>query len=147
MSFNINQGLAEYADIVNIIKNQKDFVKPNSSVYEELIKKEDRVLDTVDRVIDDFQRKKEENKYFTSMPVSKAINTMFINLIEILEDLIDAENLTTEKFMNIVTKNQRSIYLGLFMLIIAFFIILVNIGEGESKNQMKVLGTIPVNFN
>jgi hypothetical protein len=117
----------KYNDFLKIIQNKYNNVNLNAdSIYDELVKKENSILKTINRVID-FEKDKENKKKFLNLPLSKIYKNIFHNLNKILEELLKTKNLTTKKFKKIILKEKRIIYLGILLIIIAIYLALIEL--------------------
>lgn len=119
----------KYNDFLKIIQNKYNNVNLNAdSIYDELVKKENSILKTINRVID-FEKDKENKKKFLNLPLSKIYKNIFHNLNKILEELLKTKNLTTKKFKKIILKEKRIIYLGILLIIIAIYLALIELSD------------------
>lgn len=119
----------KYNDFLKVIQNKYNNVNLNAdSIYDELVKKENNILKTINRVID-FEKDKENKKKFLNLPLSKIYKNIFHNLNKILEELLKTKNLTTKKFKKIILKEKRIIYLGILLIIIAIYLSLIELSD------------------
>jgi len=119
----------KYNDFLKVIQNKYNNVNLNAdSIYDELVKKENNILKTINRVID-FEKDKENKKNFLNLPLSKIYKNIFHNLNKILEELLKTKNLTTKKFKKIILKEKRIIYLGILLIIIAIYLALIELSD------------------
>lgn len=119
----------KYNDFLKIIQNKYNNVNLNAdSIYDELVKKENSILKTINRVID-FEKDKENKKKFLNLPLSKIYKNIFHNLNKILEELLKTKKLTTKKFKKIILKEKRIIYLGILLIIIAIYLALIELSD------------------
>lgn len=118
-----------YNDFLKIIQNKYENNSLNAdSIYDELIKKENSVLKTINRVID-YEKLKENNKLFSNLSISKIYTNTFKILNKILNDLTKTNELTINKFKKIITKDKRSIYVGILLIFIGVYLALIEISD------------------
>lgn len=118
-----------YNDFLKIIQNKYENNSLNADgIYDELIKKENSVLKTINRVID-YEKLKENNKLFSNLSISKIYTNTFKILNKILNDLTKTNELTINKFKKIITKDKRSIYVGILLIFIGVYLALIEISD------------------
>lgn len=119
----------KYNDFLKIIQNKYENINLNSDgIYDELVKKENSILKTINRVID-FEKEKDNKKKFIHLSLSKIYKNIFNNLNKILEELLKTKKLTTKKFKKIILKEKRIIYLGILLIIIAIYLALIELSD------------------
>jgi hypothetical protein len=116
-------------DFTKIIHNKyKNTGITKDSIYDEIIKKEKNMKEIIDRVID-YEKKQELNKLF----VNTRFSEIFLNIFKILNDTLDdftkIKKMNLKKIKKIVTKEKRIIYIGIFMIICALFLALIEISD------------------
>ena len=118
---------AEYADLVNAVHGRGKFSEASQGdVYQALMKKERRVLDTVDRVVNDSARTDADGRSFFQLSLH-VIGIRIIAAIKgIMDDLIEARSLSAvyAAFM----RDDRKVYVGVLMLLVAFGMAAVGAG-------------------
>lgn len=113
----------------NEFKKLLDESEP-THLYEELIKKEDRVLKTVNRVVDYSNRKELESKEFVNMSVGNATLGFLHAMVDIVQDLTKAKDAT--QFAAALYKGDRIIYIGVLVVLTSLFLFFV-----ESSSVLK----------
>lgn len=116
-------------DFTKIIHNKyKNTGIIKDSIYDEIIKKEKNMKEIIDRVID-YEKKQELNKLF----VNTRFSEIFLNIFKILNDTLDdftkIKKMNLKKIKKIITKEKRIIYIGIFMIICALFLALIEISD------------------
>jgi hypothetical protein len=116
-------------DFTKIIHNKyKNTGITKDSIYDEIIKKEKNMKEIIDRVID-YEKKQELNKLF----VNTRFSEIFLNIFKILNDTLDdftkIKKMNLKKIKKIITKEKRIIYIGIFMIICALFLALIEISD------------------
>lgn len=110
----------------NEFKNLLDKSEP-THLYEELIKKEERVLQTVNRVVDYSNRKELQAKEFMNVPIGQAPWKFLATMLDILNDLIKARDVG--QAARAMFKEDRIIHVGIMVVITSLFLFFV-----ESSN-------------
>lgn len=107
----------EYTEIIDIINrtNVEDS-------YQDLMKKEDKVLDTVNNVVKIYRDEDIKSGEF----IHQGIDTIIYRFFDVWKDIID--DFTSNKnykYLDIITKDDRPIYIGISMMMIALFLFLI----------------------
>lgn len=113
-----NETNLEYDKLVRLL-NSSD----TSAVYEELIQKEQRVLDTVNRVVNYSNEKQVVASEFMNMSLDSIIHALFWNLRLVFRDVIGAKN--AQDIWRTLTKDDRPIYFGILLVLLALFLFFV----------------------
>lgn len=116
-------------DFTKIINNKyKNTGITKDSIYDEIMKKEKNVKEIIDRVID-HEKQKELNKLFVNTKFSDILLNIFKVLNDILEDFTKSKKLSLKKLKKILSKEKRIIYVGIFMIVCAIFLALIEISD------------------
>ena len=116
-------------DFTKIINNKyKNTGITKDSIYDEIMKKEKNVKEIIDRVID-HEKQKELNKLFVNTSFSDISLNIFKVLNDILEDFTKSKKLSLKKLKKILSKEKRIIYIGIFMIVCAIFLALIEISD------------------
>jgi hypothetical protein len=118
-------------DFYKIIQNKYDqggSINKNS-IYDEILSREKDIKQIIDRVIEYKDQEKLEKKLFTNTKVSSVFLNTFKILNEVMDDLTRINQLSYTKLKKIVGKDQRQIYLGIFLVIIAIFLALIEVSD------------------
>lgn len=116
-------------DFTKIINNKyKNTGITKDSIYDEIMKKEKNVKEIIDRVID-HEKQKELNKLFVNTSFSDILLNIFKVLNDILEDFTKSKKLSLKKLKKILSKEKRIIYVGIFMIVCAIFLALIEISD------------------
>ena len=109
---------SEYKSIVEILgKSDLD------NTYKDLIKKEEKVLDTVNTVVNYYKDRKAHHKQIIHMSLYEIYTLFFLEWPALLVDLYKVK--TPSDVQKVLMKNNRPIYLGILMVmlsIIFFFV-------------------------
>lgn len=110
---------AEYSGLLDIL--EKSNVEDS---YKELMKKEDNVLGTINKVVNTLREKKNRERNFTDMSISEIYNLLFIEVPMTFAELEKAR--TMDDILVILGKNNRLIYMGILLVIMGLFLFLFN---------------------
>jgi len=122
----------EYSDLYNLITNKKPATDSVNEMYDELMKREDRVLKIVDRVVDDKQAEHARSKIFTETPVNRIPYEMYKSVRGLITDLQASKDYSD--VWKATYKGQRIIYIGLLLMIIAVFLMLIQGSENDASS-------------
>ncbi len=114
----MESGFMDYNEFKNLLQESEP-----THLYEELIKKEDRVLKTVNRVVDYSNRKELESKEFINMSVGGATVGFLQAMVDIVQDLTKAKD--AAQFASALYKGDRVIYIGILVVLISLFLFFV----------------------
>lgn len=110
---------SEYKSLVDILdKSELD------ETYKELINKEDKVLDTVNAVVNHYKDKKAERKMFLHMSLNEIYKMFFLEWPGLWMDLTRVK--TTKDVADAFLKNNRVIYLGIVCVVVALILFFVD---------------------
>jgi hypothetical protein len=112
----------EYSKLIDLLQKTDD-----REIYEELMKKEENVLDTVNRVVNYSNEKEVKSKEFMNMSLDQIIHKFFWNIKLIFSELLSAK--TIQDASKVVLKEDRRIYIGLLLVIISIFLFFVIISK------------------
>ena len=93
-----------------------------------IIDKEEDVRNTIDRVI-----KMKETEKLNSLFTKKSLEDIGLNIFKILnsilEEINNTENITFRQFKKIVKKDNRLVYIGIFFILLAVSLLLIEISD------------------
>lgn len=112
---------AEYNDLINIID------KSESNTYTTLLKKEDKVLDTINNVVKYYKDKDTKEYQFIHKPVIEVFLSFFNTLIDIYTEILNMDKDTN--IIDIFTKEDRMIYIGILLIVISLFLFYIKISK------------------
>lgn len=110
----------EYKDFKNLLQSAEP-----THLYEELIQKEDRVLQTVNRVVDYSNKKELEAKEFLNMSVKDATFGFMTSILSIFEELVKAQSYGD--VVSVFMKSDRIINIGILIVIASVLVYFVDI--------------------
>lgn len=106
---------SEYKSLVDILdKSELD------ETYKELMKKEDKVLDTVNAVVNHYKEKQYKKKQFINMSIYEIYNLFFVEWPLIMIDLHKVKKF--EDIIPLILKGYRPIYIGILLVLISFIL-------------------------
>lgn len=117
-------------DFYKIIQNKYvDNTINNDSIYDKIVTKEKDAYEIINRVIDFKNQQNKEKTLFINTKFSDIFMNIFKVLNGLLEDLTKFDKITYKQLKKLVNKKQRIIYLGLFMILCAIFLALIEISD------------------
>lgn len=121
------QDQTEYSDLLRVIQNKPDPKKgsENTTTYDELMRKEARVLDTIDRMIADKHQGDDAKRNVLMVPMWKVPVMIIKTLNDIMNELMVLDEFNSRRVLAIVSQNQRGIYVGMALVIVAVVWMLV----------------------
>jgi ferritin len=112
----------EYTKLIDLL-NKSD----PTEIYEELIKKEDKVLDTINRVVNVSNEKDTKSKEFLNLSFNDIIHKFFWNISLIFSEITHIQ--TIQDIPKVLFKNDRKIYVGLLLVLLSIFIFFIVISS------------------
>jgi len=113
-------------DLYKIINNNYDL--SSSSIYNEILNREKDMKDLIERVVE-YKDKEKLSEQFTQKSIADVSNNLFKTLNKILEESTDDNNISFKKIKEAVNKEDRRIYLGLFLVIMAVSLLLIEVSD------------------
>lgn len=104
---------SEYKSLVEILEKSHDY----GGTYQELMNKEEKVLDTINKVIkvykdDDIHKRK--YKSFLDYSIHEAAFKFFNIWIEMFKEIVQGENI-----LKVIQKEDRLVYIGMMMIVLS----------------------------
>lgn len=110
---------SEYTSLVDVLeKTELD------DSYKELMKKEGKVLDTINNVVDYRKSTIDKKNEFLHLSLSEIYHLMFLELPVMVKEFKKVD--TVEDALRIMFKGHRVIYIGIFMVVISIFLFFVD---------------------
>lgn len=109
----------EYKEILDIVNRNNV-----EDSYQELMQKEEKVLDTVNNVIKYYRDEDIRNGEF----INQGINTIITRFFDVWKEIIDdftSNKKNKKSFVEIVSIDDRPIYIGVTLIIIALFLFFI----------------------
>lgn len=113
-------------DLYKIINN--NYSDTTSSIYNEILNREKDMKGLIERVVE-YKNNEELSKQFTQKSIADISNNLFKVLNDILEETTSDNNISFKKIKEIVNKEDRRIYLGLFLVIMAVSLLLIEVSD------------------
>lgn len=110
----------EYNDFAKLLKSSKP-----QHLYEDLINKEDRLLQTLNRVVDYSNRKELEAKEFLHTPVKDVAKGFMSSMLELFEELFKVKS--RDQLIALMTDADRIIYFGILIIIFSIILFFLDI--------------------
>jgi hypothetical protein len=111
----------EFKEVMNILERTN--VEDN---YQDLIKKEEKVLDTLNNVVKYYRDEDIKDGEF----INQGIGAIIARFMDVWKDIINEYTSEYNKsYIDIISQGDRLIYIGITMIIVALFLFLI-----ESSN-------------
>jgi hypothetical protein len=107
---------SEYKSLVDILD------KSGETTYEDLMSKEKNVLNTINHVVKHIQDSDIKSRQFVHTNVSYVAQRFFLIWPEILKDFMKVQ--TIDDLIICMSKDDRIIYIGLMIILMAFILFL-----------------------
>ena len=109
---------SEYKALVDILdKSEVD------DTYKELMKKEDKVLDTVNAVVNHYREKRSDKKQFINMSIYEMYNLLFLEIPLMMMEMYKVKDIND--IIEVLTKNSRLVYIGIILVILSIFLFFI----------------------
>lgn len=109
---------SEYKSLVDILeKGDMD------ETYKELIKKEDKVLDTVNAVVNHYKDKKYKQRMFLHISLQELYTLFFLEWPMMIRDLSNAKSM--DDYIKAFLVNNRPLYIGIMCVLVGMFLFFV----------------------
>lgn len=108
---------SEYKTLIDTLEQSN-----HDLTYQEVMAKESKVLDTINKSIKIFNDEKIKHKQFVNKPISEIVFNFFNTWVEIIQDITtNVDSITS--LINILNTKDRLVYIGvsLIVLSIVFF--------------------------
>lgn len=116
----------EYQALLDAIHGRGDFRDPGD-VYQSLMSKERRVLDTVDRVVNDAARVDADSRAFMQLPLHVVGIRAIAACRGVFIDLMEARR--PADVARAIMKEDRKVYIGVLLIIMAFTVAFIDAFE------------------
>lgn len=113
----------EYKSLLEIVNNENQ-----DNTYEELMKKEKTTLDTVNKVIKYYQDNDIKNKSFANMSFYEVVIRTSEVWTDIFNDIVTWKS-TRANILDLIYKDDRMIYIGIFFIFVSLFIFFIVISD------------------
>lgn len=113
-------------DLYKIINN--NYADTTSSIYNEILNREKDMKGLIEKVVE-YKDKEKLSAQFTQKSIADISNNLFKTLNKILEESTDDNNISFKKIKEAVNKEDRRIYLGLFLVIMAVSLLLIEVSD------------------
>lgn len=113
-------------DLYKIINN--NYADTTSSIYNEILNREKDMKGLIERVVE-YKDKEKLSEQFTQKSIADISNNLFKTLNKILEESTDDNNISFKKIKEAVNQDDRRIYLGLFLVIMAVSLLLIEVSD------------------
>jgi DNA gyrase/topoisomerase IV subunit A len=122
---NESKTLNEVDDLYDIINNK---TTGNNTIYDELKKKEMTYYETIQKVIDEKDKERNQPKDIQSKPFIELMISAMAAWYDIVMDLVNYDyrsKYTKDTFFVLLTKDDRPIYIGILLVILSIFMMII----------------------
>lgn len=98
-----------------------------TEIYEKLMQKEDRVLDIINRVVNLSNQQELNQKEFMNKSLREHVSSFYLTMKRFANDIAKAR--TFKQISNEFKKDERPMYIGVFLLLIAIFMFFIIISS------------------
>jgi hypothetical protein len=115
----------EYRELLDTLRGRGRGFKEPGELYQSLMAKERRVLDTIDRVVNDSVRSDREERSLLQLPLHELGVRAIAAARGLFHDVVEARR--PRDVLNAVTKDDRMVYLGVFLILLALCVAFVDL--------------------
>ncbi len=131
---------SEYKSLVDILEKSEN----HENTYQEVMTKEPKVLDTINNVVNYYRDVDIKEKQFVNMNISYIVYRFFNVWSEIFKELVNTDPKKLD-FLEIFTKDDRLIYIGVMLILISVFMYYVDITKAvKPAKQIQQNFSIPL---
>lgn len=124
---------AERQSLLDAVHGRGEFGKrlglSSRDPYQHLLSRERRVLDTVDRVVNDARAADVRHRPFLQLPLHVIGMRAVSSLRAVLDDLVDARSMSAVR--DAVLQDDRKVYVGVCLLLLGFCLMFIQ-ATGEN---------------
>jgi len=115
--------IGDLSKIINGLKTTK-----NNTIYDEIKSKEKDMKEVIDRVLE-YDKEQAKKREFLQTPLMTIIINTFQNVNDMLDEFLKSKKLTNKKIRKILGIKNRQIYIGIFIILIAIFLSMIEIAD------------------
>ncbi len=119
---------SEYKSLVDILEKSDN----HENTYQEVMKKETNVLDTINNVVNYYKDIDIKEKQFVNMNISYVVYRFFNVWGDIFKELVNTD-VNKLNLLEVFTKDDRLIYIGVLFIMISIFLYYIEISKSSSK--------------
>jgi len=116
--------MLEYSDYKSLVNTLEQSNHENT--YQDMMKKEDKTLDTMNRVIKYYKDEDAKEKEFINYTVSQVVYKFFNVWIDMFNEILNSGG---KNIIDTLTKDDRLIYIGVMLIIISIILYYVEISR------------------
>lgn len=110
----------EYSQLQRLLKSSNP-----TEIYSELMGKEEHVLDTINRVVNQSNEKEIKGTEFLNLSLLEITQKLFWNMQLTLHELYEVR--TFQDLKKVFLKDDRKIYIGIVLVLISMFLFFIMI--------------------
>ena len=128
-------GTQEYTDLYRIITNKQPNDDSQTDVYQELMKREQRVLQTIDRIVEQKEKEKLEINNILDVPLRR----LPLEILRTVSDIIDEflvsrpDGSLHTRIYAILSKDQRIIHIGVLCIVVSVILMFLQNSNSETE--------------
>jgi len=100
---------------------------PTNGMYEELMKREDNVLQTVNRVVDHSNQRQLESHEVVNMSLMQNVKNFGNTMYKMFDELFKAKNY--DDVVHVFRNSERVIYMGVMIVVMSLFLYFATISS------------------
>lgn len=113
---------SDYKDVIEILSRTD-----NDNTYQDLLKKEDKVLDTINAVVKTYKDRNIVDKQFINRPIAENISRFWMDMNLMAKELFNIGDIS--QIITVLQKGERIIYIGLICMMFALILFFVDISK------------------
>lgn len=127
MSYNADN---EYANVLKLVEEKDDVDSNKATIYQQLMEKEDKVLDVLNRMVKKDTTKSDKMLFFYNQSLIDITMKFSNNMVNIFEELfIERQFKSFNELQHILLDGDRKIYLGILVVLVGIFLFFVDISN------------------
>lgn len=128
-------GTQEYTDLYRIITNKQPNDDSQTDVYQELMKREQRVLQTIDRIVEQKEKEKLEINNILDVPLRRLPLEILRTVSDIIDEFLVArpDGSLHTRIYAILSKDQRLIHIGVLCIVVSVILMFLQNSSSETE--------------
>ena len=117
--------MLEYSEFKNLMNTLEQSNKDNT--YQELMQKEENVLNNVNEIVKNYRDDKFEDKQFVHLSIHEIFHRIFTEIPIIMMEFYTLKDI--KDVFKIFTKNDRLVFIGIILIGMALFLFFIEISK------------------
>ena len=124
MSYNADN---EYENVLKLVEEKEG---NKATIYQQLMEKEDKVLDVLNRMVEKDAKKSDKMLFFYNQSLIDITMKFSNNMVNIFEELfIERQFKSFNELQHILLDGDRKIYMGILVVLVGIFLFFVDISN------------------